>query len=143
MDVTFVTPKNYRTEALSFEVVPFKSAYHAIFGRPAYLAFMARPCYIYNMMKIPGPNGVITIRGDPKKARECKDRNTAFVEVVLHAQEYQEIKKTINPSEMPATKNEVLKPNIQFKVSEETKKTSLKEDDPSKTTNIVVGLGHA
>ena len=62
---------------------------------------------------------------------------------MLHAQEYQEIKKTINPSEMPAMKNEVLKPSLQFKASEEIKKTSLKEDDPSTTTNIGVGLGHA
>ena len=44
---------------------------------------------------------------------------------------------------MPATKNEVLKPSLQFKASEDTKKTSLKEDDPSKTTNIGVGLSHA
>ena len=49
---------------------------------------MAHPCYIYNMMKIPGPKGVITIRGDPKKARECEDGNAAFAEAVLHAQEY-------------------------------------------------------
>ncbi len=143
LDVTFGTPKNYRTEALSFEVVPFKSAYHAIFGRPAYWAFMARPCYIYNMMKILGPNGVITIKGDPKKARECEDGNAAFAEAVLHAQEYQEIKKSIDPSEMPATKKEVTKPNPEFKASEETKKTSLKDDDPSKVTQIGVGLGSA
>src|SRR4051812_28994396 len=36
LDVTFGTRDNYQTEPLSFEVVPFKSAYHAIFGHPAY-----------------------------------------------------------------------------------------------------------
>ena len=86
------------------------------------------------------PNGVITIRGDPKKARECKDGNAAFAEAVLHAQEYQEIKKSIDPSEMPATKKEVTKPNLEFKASKETKKTPLKDDDPSKVTQIGVGL---
>ena len=103
---------------------------------------MARPCYIYNMMKIPGPNGVITIRGDPKKARECDDGNVAFAEAVLHAKEYQEIKKTIDPSEMPATK-EVTELNPEFKTSEETKKTLLKDDDPSKVTQIGIVLGSA
>src|SRR3954462_6903665 len=101
---------------------------------------MARPYYIYNMIKIPGPKNVITIRGNPRKAREGGEGSAAFAEAVLHAQEYQEVKKTINPSEMPAMKNEVLKPSIQFKAPEEMKKTSLKEDDPSKTMNIGVGL---
>src|SRR4051812_16089071 len=92
------------------------------------------------MIKLPGPKGVITKRGNPRKARECDEGSDAFAQSVLHAQEYQEIKKTINPSEMPATKNEVLKTSLQFKASEETKKTSLKEGHPSKKTNIGVGL---
>ena len=44
LEVTFGKPENYRTEDISFEVVPFKSAYHAIFGRPAFAKFMARSC---------------------------------------------------------------------------------------------------
>ena len=35
LDVTFGTRDNYWTEPLSFEVLPFKSAYHAVFGRSA------------------------------------------------------------------------------------------------------------
>ena len=62
---------------------------------------------------------------------------------MLHAQEYQEIKKSIDPSEMPVTKKEVTKPNPEFKASEETKKTPLKDDDPSKVTQIGVGLDSA
>ena len=53
---------------------------------------------------------------------------------MLHAQEYQEIKKSIDPSEMPATKKEVTKPNPKVKALEETKKMPLKDDDPSKVT---------
>ena len=41
---------------------------------------------------------------------------------------------------MPATKNKVLKPSVRFKETEETKMAPLKEDDPSKATNIGVGL---
>ena len=35
LDVTFGPETNYRMESIRFEVVPFKSAYHAIFERPA------------------------------------------------------------------------------------------------------------
>ncbi|KAK1667106.1 hypothetical protein QYE76_055265 [Lolium multiflorum] len=48
---------NFREEMITFEVVPFKSSYHVIFGRPTYHKFHARACYIYNKLKIPGPNG--------------------------------------------------------------------------------------
>ena len=41
LDVVFGDSKNYRKEKLTFEVVDFKSAYHAILGRPAYARFMA------------------------------------------------------------------------------------------------------
>ena len=44
---------------------------------------------------------------------------------------------------MPATKKEVTKPNPEFKASEEPKKTLLKDDDPSKVTQIGVGLDSA
>ena len=54
LKVTFGPKENYRSEFLRFEVVPFKSAYHAIFGRPAFAKFMARPCYIYIKFKMPG-----------------------------------------------------------------------------------------
>ena len=47
LDVVFGDTKNYRKEKLTFEVVDYQSAYHAILGRPAYACFMARPCYVY------------------------------------------------------------------------------------------------
>ncbi|KAK1685779.1 hypothetical protein QYE76_046627 [Lolium multiflorum] len=51
---------NFREEKITFEVVPFKSSYHVIFGRPTYHKFHARACYIYNKLKIPGPKGRTT-----------------------------------------------------------------------------------
>jgi hypothetical protein len=58
--VWFGTPDNYRKETLTFEVVGFRGAYHAILGRPCYAKFMAVPNYTYLKMKMSGPNGVIT-----------------------------------------------------------------------------------
>ncbi|KAK1619188.1 hypothetical protein QYE76_024705 [Lolium multiflorum] len=46
---------------ITFEVVPFKSSYHVIFGRPTYHKFHARACYIYNKLKIPGPNDLLAV----------------------------------------------------------------------------------
>jgi hypothetical protein len=51
-------------------VVPFKSTYHVIFGRPAFHSFHARSCYIYNQLKMLGPEGIITVYGSFRKAKE-------------------------------------------------------------------------
>ena len=64
LDVVFGDEKNYRKEKLTFEVVDFQSAYHAILGRPAYASFMARPCYVHLKMKMSGPKGMITVAGN-------------------------------------------------------------------------------
>jgi hypothetical protein len=55
MPVWFGTPDNFRKETLTFEVVGFRGAYHAILGRPSYAKFMAVPNYTYLEMKMPGP----------------------------------------------------------------------------------------
>ncbi|KAK1698864.1 hypothetical protein QYE76_015561 [Lolium multiflorum] len=57
LPVAFGDANNFRQEMIMFEVVPFKSSYHVIFGRPTNHKFHARACYIYNKLKIPGPKG--------------------------------------------------------------------------------------
>ena len=76
LEVTFGEEDNYRTEDITFEVVPFDNAYRAIFGRPDFAKFLARPCYLYSKMKLPGPNGIIIIEGDFKMAKEYEIANT-------------------------------------------------------------------
>ena len=85
-------------ESIRFEVVPFKNAYHAIFGCPAFAKFMAKPCYIYNKLKMPGSNGTITINGNFKKAKECERGNAAYAEAVLHADELADMRKDAGTS---------------------------------------------
>src|SRR5664279_537488 len=136
LEVTFGVPDNYRTKEVSFEVVPFKSSYHAIFGRPAFARFMARPCYVYNKLKIPGPNGVITISGNFKKAKECKAGNAICAEAVISAEELEKYKKEVDPKEMPAGKKPPSGSDAAFKVSENAKKAKLDDKDASKVTNI-------
>ena len=42
-------------------MVYFPGSYHAILGRPSYAKFMAIPNYTYLKLKMPGPNGDITL----------------------------------------------------------------------------------
>ena len=61
LPVTFGSPSNYRTEFIKFEVADFESSCHAILGRPALAKFMAIPQYLYLLLKMPGPNGVLSL----------------------------------------------------------------------------------
>jgi hypothetical protein len=56
---------------LTFEVVGFHGTYHTILGRPCYARFMVVPNYTYLKLKIPGPNGVITVGPSYEHAYEC------------------------------------------------------------------------
>jgi hypothetical protein len=71
MPVTFGTPENYRTEFLRFEVARFDCGYNAIIGRLGLAKFMAIPHYSYMILKMPGPQGIITVRVDFQGAAEC------------------------------------------------------------------------
>jgi hypothetical protein len=71
LTIYFGTPANFRKETLTFEVVGFHGTYHAILGCPCYTRFMAVPNYAYLKLKMPGPNGVITVRPSYEHAYEC------------------------------------------------------------------------
>ena len=79
LPVTFGTRDNYRTESIIFEVAPFETSYHAILGRPVLAKFMAIPNHTYLLMKMPAPNGVLSIRGDIQMSHsyETENINTA------------------------------------------------------------------
>jgi hypothetical protein len=71
MPVTFRTPENYRTEFLRFEVASFNYGYNTIIGRPGLAKFMAIPHYSYMILKMPGPQGIITVRAAFQGTAEC------------------------------------------------------------------------
>ncbi|KAK1609888.1 hypothetical protein QYE76_033561 [Lolium multiflorum] len=125
LPVAFGDVNNYREEMITFEVVPFKSSYHVIFGRPTYHKFHARACYIYNKLKIPGPNGMITVSGDYKKARDCEEGEAAFAESVISGEELQGYRAAVDPTEMQTTKKQISEQKTSFKAAIETKKHDL------------------
>jgi hypothetical protein len=71
MSVTFGTLENYRTKFLRFEVASFDCGYNAIIGRPGLAKFMAIPHYSYMILKMPGPQGIITVSADFQGTMEC------------------------------------------------------------------------
>jgi hypothetical protein len=71
LSITFGTPENYRTEFLRFEVARFDCGYNAIIGTPGLAKFMAIPHYPYMILKMPGPQEIITMHADFQGAAEC------------------------------------------------------------------------
>ena len=127
--MVFGDSKNYRKEKLTFEVVDFQSAYHAILGRPAYARFMARPCNVYLKLKMPGPKGVITVTGTRKKAEECFQKGSKIADTQMVVAKLQEYPKNADPSDLlrakkPATESA-------FQSSGETKPVHIHPTDPS------------
>ena len=86
LPVCFGTPSNYRKEILTFEVVGFKGTYHAILGRPWYAKFMAVPNYTYLKLKMPGPNGVITVESTYEHSYDCDVECIEYAEALMEAE---------------------------------------------------------
>jgi hypothetical protein len=76
LPVTFGTRENFCTETIPFEVADFETAYNTFFGQLTLSKFMAIPHYAHLVLKIPGPRGVISFRGDVRRAIDC-DRESS------------------------------------------------------------------
>ena len=76
LEVVFGSPDNFRSKELIFDIVPFRSGYHALLGRTALARFNAVPHYAYLKLKMPGPRGVITVNGNTERSL-CMEEHTA------------------------------------------------------------------
>jgi hypothetical protein len=86
LPVCFRTPSNFRKETLTFEVVGFRGTYHAVLGRPCYAKFMAVPNYTYLKLKMPGPNGVITVGSTYRHVYECDVECMEYAEALAESE---------------------------------------------------------
>ena len=64
LPVTFGTYDNFCMELINFNMAPIGLPYNAILGYPALAQFMAATHPTYNLMKMPGSSGVLTVSGD-------------------------------------------------------------------------------
>ena len=91
LEVVFGSPDNFRSEELIFDIVPFRSGYHALLGRTAFARFNAVPHYAYLKLKMPGPRGIITVNGNTERSlrtKECTAGQAAEVQSGLLKQHH-------------------------------------------------------
>jgi hypothetical protein len=86
LPVCFGTPSNFRRETLMFEVVGFRGTYHAVLGRPCYAKFMDVPNYTYLKLKMPSPNGVITVGSTYRHMYECDVECVDYAEALVESE---------------------------------------------------------
>jgi hypothetical protein len=86
LPICFGAPSNFRKETFTFEVVGFRGTYHAVLGRPCYAKFMAIPNYTYLKLKMPGPNGVITVGPMYRQAYECDMECVEYAEALAESE---------------------------------------------------------
>jgi hypothetical protein len=93
---------------------------------------MAIPHYPYLLLKMPGPNGVLSLRGDLKHAFDCDVQTVQIAakeQAVSEREEIATIAAEINPEELkiPAKKPSILAPPKEVDV----KQIDLGIGDPS------------
>jgi hypothetical protein len=117
LPVTFGTRDNYRTESLDFDVAYIALPYNAILGYPALARFMAATHHGFNILKVPGTNGTITVRCNEKDAlrsvehvyREAATMFPANEDLLEHLGDLTR-KKQLVSKERAAAKNASLEP---------------------------------
>ena len=76
--MVFGSPDNFRSEELIFDIVPFRSGYHALLGRTTFAKFNAVPHYAYLKLKMPSPRGVITVNGNTERSLRTEEYTVAL-----------------------------------------------------------------
>jgi hypothetical protein len=133
LPVCFGTPSNFRKETLTFEVVGFRGTYHAVLGRPCYAKFMAVPNYTYLKLKIPGPNGVITVGPTYQHTYECDVEHVEYAEALAESEALIADLESL-PKEVPDAKRHA----GNFEPAEAVKSVPL---DPSNDTSKQIWIG--
>ena len=57
-------------------------------GRPCYAKFMVVPNYTYLKLKMPSPNGIITVRSTYRHAYECDMECMEYVEALAESEDF-------------------------------------------------------
>ena len=76
--MVFESLDNFRSKELIFDIVRFRSGYHALLGRTAFARFNAVPHYAYLKLKMPGPRGVITVNGNTGRSLRTEEHTAAL-----------------------------------------------------------------
>jgi hypothetical protein len=111
---------------LQFQVADFEIAYNTFLGRQALTKFMEIPHYAYLVLRMPGPHGVISIRGDVKHAYDYDKERCEMANRLTTSVELQELKKDMVESP----------PNLIMPEAKTSKMSIQPEDSLSKTVPL-------
>ena len=130
----FGTPDNYKSEEVTFQVAPFSSGYHALLGREAFTIFQAIPHYGYMKLKMPGPNGIITLASDPDIALRAENKTAALAlearSEALAAEELSALRSTVNRDDVvldKRSKSTSFKPAAEIVKFQSIQRTPIKQ----------------
>ena len=69
-----------------FDIVPFRSGYHALLGLTAFACFNAVPHFAYLKLKMPRPRGIITVNGNTERSLRTEEHTAALAAEVQSGQ---------------------------------------------------------
>ena len=79
-------------------MVDFLGSYHAILGWPCYAKFIAIPNYTYLKLKMPGPNGVITMGSTFSHAYTCDREHYELATAVINSAKLPKLRNSSTPA---------------------------------------------
>ena len=126
--------ENYRSEEIKFQVAPFSSGYHTLLGRDAFASFQAIPHYRYMKLRMPGPNGIITLASDPDIALRAENKTVArALEALSEALAAEELTALHSIVDRDDVKLDKRPKSTYFKPADEIVKFQVHPMDPTKT----------
>jgi hypothetical protein len=102
---------------------------------------MVVPHYAYLVVKIPGPNGVITVKGNFKVLDTCEKEFNKMAQTFGILAEYARLKGETDHNVLPDVGRSL--PDQAFDSTQDSKKVCVHPTDPAKTTSIMVNLDPA
>ena len=133
MSVTFGNHANFCSKVLTFELVDFSGSYHAILGHPCYAKFMVIPNYTYLKLKMPGPNGVITVGSTFSHAYTCDREHYELATTIINSAELPQLGESSTPVVSDCNKPTS---STAFHPLEKTKAVGIDPTDPTKMVRI-------
>ena len=100
LEVFFGSPENFRSEELIFDIVPFRSGYHALLGRTVFARLNVVPHYAYLKLKMPGPRGVIKVNGNTERSLRTEEHTAALAAEVQSDLLKQHHSTAVEPSDI-------------------------------------------
>ena len=114
-------------------MVDFLGSYHAILGWPCYAKFMAIPNYTYLTLKMPRPNGVITVSSAFSHAFTCDREHYELTTTVINSSEHPRLRELSILAVLDSNKPTY---SMAFRLLEKTKAVGVDPTDPTKTVRI-------